>query len=92
MCLNLIRKVGEVHRHTFYRMRLTPLHRKDFVRRLRKLGWEGPVPGGKHEFMVKGKYNLPIPNPHGSGEISVSQLKEILREIGISREEWISAS
>ncbi len=72
-------------------MRLTPIHRRDFIKRLRKLGWEGPFSGGKHEFMVKGAFNLPIPNPHGSAEISVGKLKEILNEIGVDRNEWINA-
>ena len=72
-------------------MRLTPIHRRDFIKRLRKLGWEGPFAGGKHDFMSKGEFNLPIPNPHGSGEISVGKLKEILNEIGVSRQDWINA-
>ena len=72
-------------------MRLTPIHRRDFVKRLRSLGWEGPFAGGKHEFMLKGESKLPIPNPHGSGEISVAKLKEILNEIAVSREDWINA-
>lgn len=72
-------------------MRLTPIHRRDFIKRLRKLGWEGPFSGGSHEFMVKGDFNLPIPNFHGSGEISVPKLKEILNEIGIANRDWINA-
>ena len=64
-------------------MRLTPIHRRDFIKRLKALGWDGPFAGGKHEYMCKGDYNLPIPNPHGSGEISVPKLKELLGEIGI---------
>jgi predicted RNA binding protein YcfA (HicA-like mRNA interferase family) len=73
-------------------MRLTPISRRDFIRRLRNLGWDGPFPGGKHEFMVKGAMKLPIPNPHGSGGISVGKLREILNEIGVSRDEWQRAS
>jgi predicted RNA binding protein YcfA (HicA-like mRNA interferase family) len=69
-------------------MRLPPISRRNFIKRLRHLGWQGPLPGGKHEFMVKGAQKLPIPNPHGGGEISVAKLREILREIGISPEEW----
>ena len=67
---------------------LTPVSRRELIRRLRKLGWEGPMPGGKHEFMGRGEAKLPIPNSHGSGEISVGKLAEILNEIGVSREEW----
>lgn len=73
-------------------MRLTPISRRDFIKRLRNLGWEGPFVGGKHEFMVKGAMKLPIPNPHGSREISVGKLREILNEIGVNRDEWHRAS
>ena len=46
--------------------RLTPVSRTEFVRRLRRLGYEGPYSGGKHAFMVRGNLTLRIPNPHGS--------------------------
>jgi len=39
--------------------------------------------------MTKGDIQLTIPNPHGSGEIGVNLLKIILKEGGISREEWL---
>ena len=71
-------------------MRLTPISRRDLVRRLRSLGWEGPFAGGKHQFMIKGAMKLPIPNPHG-GEIRIAMVKAILEETGISREEWLAA-
>jgi len=48
--------------------------------------------GGKHEFMIKGAMKLPIPNPHGRSEISVGKLREILNEIGVSRDEWHRAA
>jgi len=31
-----------------------PIKHRDLIRYLRKLGWEGPYAGGKHEYMVKG--------------------------------------
>lgn len=64
-------------------MRLTPVHCRDFIKRLKKLGWDGAFTGGKHQFMAKGDSNLPIPNPHGSGEISVGNPGGILNKIGI---------
>lgn len=69
-------------------MRLPPVSRSDLIKRLRAFGWTGPVPGGKHQHMVKGKVQLTIPNPH-SGTIGVQLLKLILQETGISREEWL---
>ena len=43
--------------------------------------------GGKHQFMVRDDLRLVIPNPH-SGEIGRDLLARILRQAGISREEW----
>jgi predicted RNA binding protein YcfA (HicA-like mRNA interferase family) len=33
--------------------RLTPLSRKELIRRLKKLGFAGPYSGGNHEFMLR---------------------------------------
>ncbi len=38
--------------------------------------------------MIKGRKKIRIPNPHGSGDIDVSLLKEILRQADVSDEEW----
>jgi predicted RNA binding protein YcfA (HicA-like mRNA interferase family) len=66
-----------------------PIHRRELIRELKKLGFSGPFAGGKHEFMIRevDQLRLFVPNPH-KGEISRSLLGEILREAGISRAEW----
>ena len=64
-----------------------PTKRKDLVRYLRKLGFEGPYVGGKHQYMVKGEIKLTIPNPH-QGDISRDLLARILRQAGINKNEW----
>lgn len=68
-------------------MRLSPLSRSDLIRRLRSAGWQGPISGGKHQFMAKEKILLTIPNLH-RGDIGPNLLKTILDEAGISRDEW----
>ncbi len=65
--------------------------RKEIIRKFRVLGWDGPVPGGKYEFMVKGKRKQKIPNPHHGEDYGVSLLSDILRQAGISHEDWNSA-
>ena len=70
-------------------MRLSPVSRSELIKRMRALGWQGPVVGGKHQHMVKGSIQLSIPNPHGGKDIGVNLLKIILAEAGISREEWL---
>jgi predicted RNA binding protein YcfA (HicA-like mRNA interferase family) len=65
------------------------ISRKEFIRKFRALGYEGPFSGGKHQFIVKGKQKIRIPNPHMS-DIGMSLLKEILRQAGISSQDWDS--
>jgi predicted RNA binding protein YcfA (HicA-like mRNA interferase family) len=69
-------------------MRLSPVTRSDLIKCLRALGWEGPIAGRKHQHMVKGEVQLTIPNPH-RGDIGVNLLAIILKEAGVSRDEWL---
>lgn len=64
-----------------------PIKRKDLIRCLRQLDFIGPYSGGKHQFMVKEKLRVRIPNPH-KGDIGENLLKQILKEIGIERTKW----
>jgi len=64
-----------------------PIKRKDFIKVLKRAGFEGPFAGGKHEFLIMGEVRLILPNPHQS-EISKDLLTRILRQVHISREEW----
>jgi predicted RNA binding protein YcfA (HicA-like mRNA interferase family) len=55
---------------------------------MRELGFEGPYSGGRHPQMRRGNLTVVIPNPH-DGEISVGFLTRLLRQAGITREEWL---
>jgi len=66
------------------------LSRKDLIRKFRVLGYSGPLSGRKHQFMIKGSQKIRIPNPH-VGDITPSLVKEILRQAGISSQEWDNA-
>jgi predicted RNA binding protein YcfA (HicA-like mRNA interferase family) len=63
------------------------ISRKELIRKFKALGYSGPFSGGKHQFMTKERQKIRIPNPH-TGDISVSLLREILRQAGISSQEW----
>ena len=70
----------------------SPCKRRDFIRRLRKLGFDGPFQGAKHQYLEIGQGQLTLPsNP----EYSVSQLRMMLREVeeiigrAITLDEWI---
>ena len=62
------------------------------VYRFRRLGWDGPRRGTNHSFMVKGPRKARMPNPHHRKDIGVGLLDTILRQAGISRDEWLDAS
>jgi predicted RNA binding protein YcfA (HicA-like mRNA interferase family) len=66
------------------------LSRKDLIRKFRAFGYSGPFSGRKHQFMIKGSQKIRIPNPHIS-DISVGLVKEILRQAGISFQDWDKA-
>jgi hypothetical protein len=66
-----------------------PLPRRRLITALRQLGVEGPISRRKHQVMKKGELTILIPNPHG-GVIGVGLLSRILRQAGVSREEWES--
>jgi len=70
--------------------KIGPIRWRELVRRLRVLGFEGPYQEGRHPFLVRGKLRLRIPNPHGE-DISADLLARILREGGLSSEEWDSS-
>ena len=60
---------------------------RKLVRKFRALHFEGPYSGGRHLFMVKDGLKVHIPNPHRA-DISRHLLAEILRQAGISNDEW----
>lgn len=72
-------------------MNWNPCKRKDFIRRLRKLGFDGVYSGTRHQFMTFEQFRLTIPS---NVEYSVPQLKMMMREVEtilkreISAEEW----
>jgi predicted RNA binding protein YcfA (HicA-like mRNA interferase family) len=64
-----------------------PTGRRKLVARLRRLGFVGPYTGGSHEFMTRGSVRLILPNPHRA-DISDALLQRVLRQAGITRDEW----
>lgn len=70
--------------------RVPPCSRSELVGKLRRLGFMGPFSGGRHSYMKREGYRQIIPNPHGT-EISAELVKEILRQAGISVDDWLAA-
>lgn len=68
-----------------------PISRRELIRYLRRLGFEGPESGARHEIMVRGQSRLALPNPHGSQDIEDALLMRILRQAGVTRQEFEQA-
>lgn len=75
--------------------RWKPCKRSEVVRRLRKLGFDGPYSGTHHQFMVFQQHRLTIPS---NDEYSMPQLRMMVREVehipgrSVPVEEWNSLS
>ena len=61
--------------------RWSPCPRRLAIRRLKNLGFRGPLPGGNHEYMVRTGFRLTLPS---NEEYSVDQLRRLLRQVGKS--------
>jgi predicted RNA binding protein YcfA (HicA-like mRNA interferase family) len=68
-----------------------PCKRREFIKKLKRIGFESPEPGGNHFYMRYGTYTFTVPS---NEEYSVPQLKMLIKEIeqGIRKEiplvEW----
>jgi hypothetical protein len=68
-----------------------PCKRRNFIRRLREIGFDGPFSGTRHQFMLYEQHRLAIPS---DAEYSVPQLRMMIREVEgiigrkITAEEW----
>ena len=70
-----------------------PLKRREFIRKLRALGFDGPFSGTRHQFMVWQQHRQTIPT---NSEYSVPQIRLLIRQVEsilarpISLDEWNS--
>ena len=68
-----------------------PCKRREFIKKLKRIGFEPPEPGGNHFYMRHGTYTFTVPS---NKEYSVPQVKMLLKEIEqgimkeISLDEW----
>lgn len=71
--------------------RWAPCKRRDFIRRLWAIGFDGPFSGTRHQFMVYEQHRLAIPS---NAEYSVPRLRMMIREVEeiigrkITTDEW----
>ncbi len=74
---------------------LTPCKRREFIRKLRALGYDGPFAGGSHQSMSRSKtatkpgaQTVTVPNTDID---DVGLLKRILRNAKIEQADFINA-
>ena len=74
---------------------LTPCKRREFIRKLRALGYDGPFQGGNHGYMVRsqratkpGAKTITVPNTDID---DIGLLARILRNAGIDRDDFVDA-
>lgn len=71
--------------------RWQPCKRRDFVARLRSIGFDGPYSGTRHQFMLYDQRRLAVPS---NTEFSIPQLRMLIREVAeiigreITADEW----
>jgi len=73
-------------------MSLNPVSRRVLIRKIKALGYEGPFPGTRHEYMLLGVKKVYLPNPHGNQDIGVTLLRIIIRQLEITVQEFIDLS
>ena len=64
-----------------------PIRRVELIAAFRRLGFTSPHRGTRHDFMQRETLRVRIPNQDVEDR---NLLREILRQAGISREEWES--
>ena len=68
-----------------------PCKRRLFIKRLQKLGFDGPYSGTRHQFMIFENHRLSVPS---NSEYSIPQLKMMINEVEsiidrpLSADEW----
>jgi len=65
-----------------------PCKRRDFIKKLRTLGFDGPYSGSRHQFMTYKEHRMAIPS---NNDYSVPQLRMLLREVEKILERVITA-
>lgn len=68
-----------------------PLKRREFIRKLRALGFDGPYSGTRHQFLIFQQHRQTIPT---NSEYSIPQVRMLLRQVEsilgrkVSVDEW----
>ncbi len=70
-------------------MKLKPLHRKQLIKKLKKLWFKWPFIWWKHEYLRKDNFKIIIPNTHSGRDIPVPIIKAIINQLWIDNDFFI---
>ncbi len=78
---------------------MPPIKQRELYQKLKALGFNGPVPGGKHPYFEHPNFDFPltVPNPH-RGDLDVTMQKQILKRLNsdfgftLSNDDWLKLS
>ena len=68
--------------------KLSPLPRRILIKKLKNLGFSGPYPANRHEYMKRESEKIFIPNPHRK-DIGLPIIKKIIQQLKISNQEFL---
>jgi len=69
--------------------KLSPAKPDEVIRKIKALGYEGPYGGSKHPILRHPKTGHKISVPYHKGrDIPVGTIRAIIRQLGITIEEW----
>ena len=67
---------------------LKPISRRELIKKLKALGFDGPSSGGKHQYMMNENFKIFVPNPHGK-DIGTVLLQRIIKELGVTAQKFL---
>lgn len=70
--------------------KIIPLSRKTLIKKLRKLGFTGPFSATRHEYLIKINHKIFVPNTHGSKDVGVPIIAEIIKQLVIDRDDFLN--
>ena len=73
-----------------WKMRLVPLHRKELIKKIKKLWFEWPLIWWNHNYLIKDNFKIIIPNTHSWKDIPIPIISAIIKQLWITREIFIN--
>ena len=65
--------------------KISPISRADLISKLKSMGFEGPFRATTHQYMIKGRHKIFIPNPHGGKDIVSAALRHRIHRTQLIR-------